>query len=335
MPVPTTDELQGFIDDPMAAKLETLDETVRRQRFRHRTVLAVLAIVFVPATAIITLVTGTDRLAQTFDFDALLTVPPAMFLIAAAIYGFVRYRFLSFDIPFEYKPDMVAPVVHYIDPRLRYRPDDEVPAEDFLKSGLAQTSVDAYGGEQTYRGSLRSIDLRFGALRARSTAGSGGRRRPVLDFDGLFLVADLPREFEGYTIVIASDDEEPAFSWDPQRHPKDLTAVDDTDLSDHFDVYSTAPEAARLLLSPEVLVRIEDLRHVAAAKRGDDAGPKTTPSLAFVFCDRRFYLARHRPAYFDRPPDLDPRDPAHLHQIGEELRIAIDLVECLGILPNS
>ncbi len=313
MPVPTDEELQEFIEDALSAKLDVIDKAQRRFERRRRNVLTVLTVFFIPATIAATLWFGTDGAGANFEFSSAWGVPLAMIAIFAAVYAGIRVRFLPYEIPFEYEPDVIAPLISYLDPRLGYRPKNRFSPSQLESSELFGASVCALDCGAYFEGKIRSIGLCFGEVKAtiekRSEQGGSANSQ----FEGLFLVAEYEGKFDGRAVVVASRGRE-IWNVDVGLEPIDF---DGEQWADKLDIYGSSSEAARALLRTPVGERIA----------------RVEAPFFFAVMDDRLLLAQQMPRYFQRPPDLPITDTAHLHRVGRQLSAVIDLVEYMEMVP--
>lgn len=317
MPVPSAEELQEFIDDPLAAKLAAIDKVRRRLQRRNRTLLGVLAVIFVPATCVLTLWVGTDGAGANFQFWEGVVAVPAMAVAYAAVYALMRWRYLDEEIPFEYEPDVVAPLIYYLDPRLKYRVNDRFSRREFVDSAIAQTPIDHFESGPYFSGDIRSLQVQLGAVEAKAEGRRGLFKEVTFCFEGLFVVVDYPERFDGFTIAVSTDEE-----WNPEHSDDDLEGVEveSDSFGKRFDVYASAPEEAKKHLTPAVAERLEG----AWEAFGKEGSP---PSLIVVLAGHRLFFAHRCPDYFERSDAMAITDTGHLHRIGGQLSAVIDLVE--------
>jgi hypothetical protein len=128
MVAPAQDELQHFIDEILGEKAriwERFEERIRRRR-RHLGVL----------------LAGVGGLAATVSVVVLERPTAAITLLATAgaLYCVHLLREARKKRPFEYENDFVAPLVHYVYPRLAYRSDglSDAPDESALLPATAR-----------------------------------------------------------------------------------------------------------------------------------------------------------------------------------------------------
>ena len=306
MPVPTDEELDEFIEEALAAKLEAIDKVQGRIWRRKRNVLTLLLVFFVPATFAATMWYGTDGAGANFEFASAWAVPFAMIGIFAALYAGIRWRYMTDEIPFEYEPDVVAPLIYFLDPRLGYRPREGVSISDVEDSQMAPAPIDELQCGAFFEGTIRTIDLRLGEVEAKNRERGGLRKKVTFQFDGIFLVAEYKGEVDGHTVIASSAD---------SRAGSELEVIDGgkEKAIDDLHIFSSAPEATRELLGPAIIERIAEL-------------PRP---LFLSMAKNRLILAYEGPDYFEQPRSHAITDTSHLHRVGRQLSAAIDLVEAL------
>lgn len=322
MPVPSPEELAEFIDDPLAHKLASQARIYWRKKRRNRNLLTVLFVIFIPATCATTLWFGTDGAGANFEPMAAAGVPFAMALLFGVVYAALWVRLVAEELPFEYEPDMVAPVVHYIDPRIAYRPKNGLAQSDFEKSQFIPEEVGEFSSRRCFDGSIRSLKLRFGQLEASSARRRGWRKKPDFSFRGLFAVAQFERGFPGYTAIYPTGDQQWTW-WDPAVAPDGAQALE-LNLSG-LAAISTDPEAASELLTPPVVERLNTLQEAFS----DDASTTESPAFCLVLSNDGCFFAHPHRAYFERPASLAIKDTAHLHRVGRQISALVGVIERL------
>lgn len=304
MPAPDTDELNEFIDDILSSKLQVLRNARAKRGIRRRTILAIMGFLFIPATAIVTWAVGVDGWTGQFDPAALLWVPAMMIAIFAALYFPLRWAFTGAKLPFEYKPDMVVPLIHFIDPRLKSQPRKS-PKDLVEACPIFDEPVDDLRYQDYFGGELRDMELHLSILE-------------FGDRQGFFAAAKLPRQISGTHLAFAHL--EPSSVG--QDLPLDLQEQDRQERCRELRFRSTDAEAARELLDAPILKRICGL--FDAFQTGE-----TTP-VALSLSGDQFSLFAEKPKHLDRPKGLTSiTDTSHLHELGDQLSRIVDLAEAL------
>lgn len=314
MPVPTDEEIDEFIEDALADKLGTLQRVRDRRERKIRTGTVALLFIFIPATFVATAVIGWDSGYGRFDFQALLIVPIVMAAIFGILYFALRQWFYWVDLPFRYKPDILAPLVHFIDPQIRYREEGGLSRDEVIESRFMGDDIQNFESRDFFRGRLRSGKLDVADISATSAASEG-----IDEFHGLFVAARVPVEFDGLTVITARLPEGRG-TFKPREINDEVRDIE-VDGLEEVRISSTAPEIAEILRNPAIIDRLARLRRIIA-DRGDD-------DFYLGLTGDRFFFALCDPDYFDRPNSVPLVDTTHLHRVGRELCAVIDLIEHL------
>lgn len=316
MPVPTLDELADFIEDPLRAKLEANQKIRRKNRRRNAIIMAVVCLLFLPAAIGATIWHGSYG-NEFLGGASSVSIPIVLALVFAFLYMPIRLRYSSEEIPFEYPPDVVAPVVQFIDPRLTYGEEKGVEANDIVEGGVLSATPDRFVSSHLFEGSLRSARLRLAYVEAQTTSKKMLRRVVGDEFCGLFAAARFDEEFAGTTVVAPrrGDDTVPGEEFQ-------TVEVDIGEFEERFQCRSTAAETWAELISTPLAERITALDEAFSAKDSDDE-----PRWKIVFRGDRLFFAHPEQDYFDRAAPRFSVDTAHLHRVGRQIRAVVDLVE--------
>lgn len=176
MAPPSSDELDEFIEDPLADKLAVIRKIRARMRSRSRVLAVIVAVFGLPTTVAVTQWYATDTASMVW-------IPAATVIGWIAVYAGIWYRHIAEEIPFEYRDDIVVPLVHFVDPRLKYHTDGEISEAELVASAFFGEEIAECAGEDLFEGQIGSIEVRFADVEV-----TGSDR----NFEGLFFIAGFP-----------------------------------------------------------------------------------------------------------------------------------------------
>ena len=330
MPVPTEDELREFIEDPLRAKLEANRSIRRRQSRRTRIFTTTYLLLSLTVTCAVTMALGIGA-----DDGFWATYWGSFALVGGwiGLYVLIWHRHIAEELPFDYRDEVVAPVVHYLDPRLDYRPGGVFSAGDLEEAGLFDEVDDLRGGEG-FSGTVGGIELRFGAV---VVPGSRWPPWAMSDrFRGLVAVADYPIDVDGEVLLVARPGdreagEHPAVDgWVPVGDAAGEVS-EESAFGGDFEIWTDRHANFEALSHPEIVDRLRELRRQSV----DDGEAHSTPPVALLMRDATLYIAIPADDFFDASPSCDDVDTTHLHRVGHQLRLVIDIVESLGAALSS
>ncbi len=209
---------------------------------------------------------------------------------APIIIGFALFmwtkKMMSKDYAHEFKNNIIHPLINQIDDSLQYRKSLHIPQGEFQASRLFRKEIDRYKGNDLVKGELDGVKLRFSDVHAEyESKDSKGRSSWHTIFQGLFIIADFNKEFNGHTTIFP-DKAERLFgkligSW-LQRHnmsQEALIKMDDPLFEQHFVVYGTHQVEARYILTHSMMKRLLDFKR------------RSKVPLYISFIDKKIYLA--------------------------------------------
>ena len=328
MPVPTIDELTDFIEDPLRAKLNANRKIRRKNRRKNALLMAVVVLIFLPVAIGATIWHGSYG-NEFLGGATSSTVPILLALVFAFLYMPLRLRYSSEEIPFEYTPDVVAPLIHFIDPRLSYSSDRGIEGDEFAQAGVLDERVEGFDSRHLFAGRLRDVELRLAYVEARAKGKGVFRRQGGEKFRGLFAVARFAENVGAATVVIPR---RTSPSSDPLEFGHTVVAsqdegLDSVQLGDHefdsrFELRSTGEGVLSRWFTEPVVERLVALHDAFC----DD---QTSPAPPFVLlaCDDRLYFACRQEDYFERSAPRHSLDTTHLHRRGRQIRALVDVVE--------
>ncbi|MDH7599210.1 MAG: DUF3137 domain-containing protein [Sedimentisphaerales bacterium] len=276
----TLQEVQTFCHDHLLADLQRLE--VSRKRAALAGSLASIAVL----TLAIVLATYWRGFEFSFPSGLIVVVVGGMFTLAMCVLAFVlcaqpyRRRF---------KQQIIGRLVSFVQEGLSYEPKGYIPQEEFRRSGIFQSRIDSYTGEDLVFGKIGRTEIRFSevdAKRRHTTSGSKGRTQTHYEtiFKGFFLIADFNKDFRGQTLVLPDVAQRllGPFGQTLQaisRPGMQLIRLEDPEFEKEFVVYGTDQIEARYILSPALMQRILQFKR------------KTASTIYISFVNSRLYLA--------------------------------------------
>ncbi len=137
---------------------------------------------------------------------------------------------------------------------LKFHPSRGISAKVLSKTGLIP-SHDSYDAEDCFMGTYKGIRVILSEARL--------HKKKHLVFDGIFVLLELPSEvLEGHTIITADQDK--AAKWAPTRWSKLQNVAFNTGNPawDRLQVFSSAPDDARLLVGERLLKELAEASEV-------------------------------------------------------------------------
>jgi hypothetical protein len=163
--------------------------------------------------------------------------------------------------------NVIKPLVHAIDSTLLYSCETHVSEYFFNRSKLF-AEPDRLSGNDYVKGKIDDINIQFSDLHAQKRdRNSKGKDTWSTIFQGLYLVADFNKHFNGETIILP-DTAQNTFGdlighWLQSNNMSrdELIKMDDTEFEKEFVVYSTNQVEARYILSPSLMKKLLIFKH--------------------------------------------------------------------------
>jgi len=248
-------ELTDFYYDTLHGDLEALEKERRELARRLIGVFAFLGITAAVISAVIWKQNGGAH-------DALFYV-----IFAAAGLGGIAMKLMSRGYIEGFKRKVIEPLIHAIEPGLRYEPEGLIPRTLFERSRLFRHSIDRYRGNDLVSGAIDGVTLRFSDVHAEYvTRDSKGRSSWHTIFQGLFIVAEFNKHFKGETVVLPDRAESLFGSWlgswlqSKNLSREELVKLDDPGFEKAFVVYGTDQIEARYILTHAMMQRLLDFK---------------------------------------------------------------------------
>lgn len=168
----------------------------------------------------------------------------------------------------EFKSQLFTQVTKRIAPEIEYQPEIHRSEEDLQNTGLINSRIDRYSGQDYFSGKYGDTQMGFSevhAERRETTRDSKGntRTRWVTVFRGIFLSADFHKHFQGQ-VIIEPDVAEATFGWlgrKLQGLSGDLVRLESPEFETAFKVRANDQVEARYLLTPTMQERLLEMQN--------------------------------------------------------------------------
>jgi hypothetical protein len=245
--------------------------------------------------------------------------PPAFLALMLFCFGLAFVRFLIpgvtgyLNYRAHFKKDVVASLVRAVQPGARYFPDRHLKREVYDQSRLFRMQLDKFRGDDLLQGSVGDTPFECSELDASYTTGSGKNSTTHRVFTGLFFRIDFDRDCAGHTVVKSVE------AKGADRAGMEAVELGDAAFEEAFTAWSTQPDAARALLTPELRERLVALDNRVAA------------SLHFAFAGRTVYAAADYGKQLFEPGIVSALKESELRALAAPFALADDLVRALGL----
>lgn len=210
-------------------------------------------------------------------------------------------------------------------PTLDYRPDAGIDSDIFARARLFG-SFDRYHSEDHFSGKLGATRIELAEIHAERRVQTKNNTHYQTVFQGLMLIADCNKEFQGRTAVFP-DVAERVFGSLLGRFLQNCNLLEDQAVrledpvfEQYFSVYSTDQVEARYLLSPSMMARLTALRQ------------RLDTNLRVLFDCNRIVIAIDLASNWLEPPAFGAlADPALVEHIETELDSVLGIVTELDL----
>lgn len=191
-----------------------------------------------------------------FDFIVFMVIG------SLALGGFF-YKYMISDYRSDFKAKVIKPLIEEIDHTFRYIPELCIDVENFKRSKLFSTP-DRYSGNDLVKGKIDGVDIQFSDIHAQKEhKDSKGRRSYSTIFQGLFIISDFHKNFQGHTVVLP-DTAQSTFGdvigsflqANNFSRSGDLVKMDSPEFEKEFVVYSSDQIEARYILTHTLMEKI-------------------------------------------------------------------------------
>jgi hypothetical protein len=255
---------------------------------------------------------------QVFSFIILVPV-----LVIAA--GFAApYFYLSKAYAAEYKQLIIAPIVKFLNPNLRYYPQQHIPKRIFESSKLFPDKIYQYKGDDLVEGKVGQTEIMFSELLTTRKKSSRNNNVETV-FKGIFFVADFNKDFYGTTLVLPDLAEKFLGGFGKTLQGFNFTRgqlvkLEDPEFEKHFVVYASDQIESRYLLSTSLMQRIVKFRQKAGA------------DVFLSFSNRKLHVAVNFQRDLFEPHFFCPAvDLSDLRQYYCDLCLCLEIVDDLNL----
>lgn len=253
-----------------------------------------------------------------------------LFPVIFALIYFFRFLGPIKEYTSEFKSQIIARIVTFIDENLQYESQKYISSSLFRGSDIFKVAPDRYCGDDFVSGKIKDTSFQFSEIHAEyktETTDSKGRRQEHWHtiFKGIFFIGDFNKRFKGKTVVLP-DNLEKLFGnmgsvmqgWNLMR--SQLVKLDDPEFEKLFVVYSDDQIEARYILSMSLMKRIVDFKN------------KTKKQIYLSFVGNKIFVAvpytrnLFEPSIFKTVLDFNP-----IQQYCEDLQLAVGIIDELNL----
>lgn len=243
----TVEELTSFYYKNLYKSLEKFEEKRKKLRFK---IIFILFIIFWNMVTVYFFFFYNK--GNSTDF---LT----FFLVAFFILSSFLFKYFKRDYRNEFKEKIIKPLIKELDSNLNYSANLHIQKKDFSNSLLFE-KPDKFNGNDFILGQIDSTKIQFSDVHAQKRyKDSKGKTKYLTLFQGLFIIADFNKNFQGRTIVLP-DFAQNTFgefigSWLQSKNQarEELVKMDNPDFEKEFVVYSNDQIEARYILSHSLM----------------------------------------------------------------------------------
>lgn len=259
----------------LITKLQPLEDTrLKARKRRSKFWLIVLAVLVVAGAAFYThVILYNNSDASTYwIFGGVFAL--VIIIILHAI--FVSKYFTTFQKGV--KEQVIKSLITTLLPESKYLPDHHVSMQEYNNSLLYKTGYDRYNGKNLVEGIVDKTAIRFSELhteyKTETRSKNGGKQTQWHTiFQGIFMVADPNKNFEGRTYILPDTSERLLGNLGKwfQKNIGDsrgqVVYMENPEFEKKFAVYATDPVEARYLITPKLQERLLSLsKHVGGAE---------------------------------------------------------------------
>ena len=310
----TLDDLRAFYETDLKARMDALEQRRRRAVTNGSIAVAVLGIVG--------FVVGVMMASAGGPLCMIIPIIVGLVIGAALLFG------LSAGNRREFKNTIVRGVIEFMEPDLRYFPEEGIGKVQFRASDLFQQHIDRYRCEDLVKGRVGQTEVMFSEVHAeyKTTSGTGKNRRTHWHtiFKGLFFIGDFHKDFHGRTVVLP-DRAQKLFGGLGQALQSlnftrgKLIKLEDPEFEREFVVYGDDQIEARYILSPAMMERITAF------------GRNRNTSVYLSFVGSQVYAAFSTKKNLFEPKLFGHANFDTLVEYVAEIRLATDIVEELNL----
>jgi hypothetical protein len=249
----TRAEFDDFYDQELQSLVKKLEQE-RLAIMNMKTILTVAFLVVVVAAGISYFYFNSELIA--------VGIGGLYIFVAMAVFTDLEKRERKLKEDSERK--IVPKLVRFMNPNFSYHPNHWIRF-DLFKAANIFKEPDRYRGEDLITGIVGNDESKTEVTFCEATAKKvRGKDNSSVDtiFQGLFLVADFNKDFQGLTIVTPKRSS-PKHLMKPSdsEHRLEEVKLEDLEFMEEFNVYSTDQIKARYILTPSFMRRLLDFAH--------------------------------------------------------------------------
>lgn len=182
--------------------------------------------------------------------------------VAIALWTVLR-KVITSDYCLAFKREVIGGLVKYVDPSLRFSPQDHIAREVYDASMLFNHRPERFNGEDLVTGKVGKTEIAFSELHTEYSVRTKNGRHWHTIFRGLFFQADFNKHFQGFTLVLPDVSQRLLGSFGQKLQEMfafrgELVKLEDPEFEKMFSVYSSDQIEARYILSPALMQRLKD-----------------------------------------------------------------------------
>lgn len=304
---------------PVLVELEEKRQLYRkRQRFH-------ILLIFLPLLA--------APIAYFFIVESLISIAlfAGLWVLLSSVLYYARAATLGKNYIAQYKAVVIPRLLELIDPQLKHDATRGISRDVFVGTELFKTNPDRYSTEDLIHGTYGKTYLQLAEIDAqerktRSDGDGGTETYYVTIFDGLLLIADFHKHFQGRTFVFPDKSEKHfgkvarMFQKMSGRRDTKLIQLEDVEFEKKFAVYTTDDVEARYLLSTAMMQRFLEMQ----TRFGKD--------LRISFKDSCLALAvPHEHPFLEPSRSVRADDETQIRNLLTEIRYFLRIVEELDL----
>lgn len=302
-------DFNRFYEKELTVLLQPLE--MERKKIKQ---LGVTGFVFLGIAFIFLIVAITSHNTVTGIITAIAFIPALVFLILFAV------RMKKFARKF--KEQIVSRIIHFIDPSLRYSPEQYIAEADYKNSGLYLNSPDRYTGDDYVEGTHDKTFFCFSELHTEEKISSGKETHWETIFKGMFIIADFNKNFSGRTYVW--NENKPQLNFLNKLFTSFASGLEKVKLESpefekRFIVYSNDQVEARYILTPSFMERAVRLQQM------------TDADTAISFVHSKIHVAIPMKKELFEPSVFNANDFSRLENFRATIQIVYDIIDELKL----
>ena len=185
------------------------------------------------------------------------------FCFAAFTLGVILYKYLVKGYKSTFKEKIITPLIQELDKNLEYLPQKHIDETYFTRSKFFTSRPDRVSGNDYIHGKIDGVPIQLSDFHAeRRYQDSKGNITWRTMFQGLFIVSEFNKNFQGQTVVLP-DKAQHTFgdlvgNWLQSNNfsRNELVKMDDPEFEKEFVVYATDQVEARYILTHTLMQKL-------------------------------------------------------------------------------